>query len=202
MWSKSFLPGAAVRALALLLLAAAAQARTVVDDLGRQVTVPRAPLRIVSLAPGATEMLFAAGRGSAGDRDRGVLGRAAGGPQGRPHRRCRRGRHGAPGGPAAGRGGGLARAAAIPRSARRSRGFGIPVYEQQVSRLSESRPNRAAPGRARPGPGDAARQAADATSRHGWRSSGAPTAGHPARRARACCCRSGTARSTASAGGS
>jgi len=37
--------------------------RTVPDDLGRAVAVARAPLRIVSLAPGATEMLFAAGAG-------------------------------------------------------------------------------------------------------------------------------------------
>jgi iron complex transport system substrate-binding protein len=41
-----------------------APARTVTDDLGRQVEVAAAPLRIVSLAPGATEMLFAAGAGS------------------------------------------------------------------------------------------------------------------------------------------
>ena len=34
------------------------------DDLGRAVAVAAAPLRIVSLAPGATEMLFAAGAGS------------------------------------------------------------------------------------------------------------------------------------------
>lgn len=38
---------------------------TVVDDTGRQVTVTYPPQRIVSLAPGATEMLFAVG---AGDR--------------------------------------------------------------------------------------------------------------------------------------
>jgi iron complex transport system substrate-binding protein len=38
--------------------------RTVADDLGRSVEVGRAPLRIVSLAPGATEMLFAAGAGT------------------------------------------------------------------------------------------------------------------------------------------
>lgn len=37
----------------------------VVDDTGAQLTLPEAPRRIVSLAPGATEMLFAAG---AGDR--------------------------------------------------------------------------------------------------------------------------------------
>ena len=38
--------------------------RGVVDDLGRTVIVSQAPLRIVSLAPGATESLFAAGAGS------------------------------------------------------------------------------------------------------------------------------------------
>jgi iron complex transport system substrate-binding protein len=38
--------------------------RTVIDDSGRTVSVPHAPLRIVSLAPGATEMLFAAGAGA------------------------------------------------------------------------------------------------------------------------------------------
>lgn len=37
---------------------------TVVDDLGRSVTLPHVPQRIVSIAPGATEMLFAAGAGS------------------------------------------------------------------------------------------------------------------------------------------
>ncbi len=42
----------------------AAERRTVTDDLGHPVSVPQAPLRIVSLAPGATEMLFAAGAGS------------------------------------------------------------------------------------------------------------------------------------------
>ena len=44
--------------------AAAQGTRSVTDDSGRLVTVPAAPLRIVSLAPGATEMLFAAGAGS------------------------------------------------------------------------------------------------------------------------------------------
>jgi len=39
-------------------------ARTVTDDSGRTFSVPAPPLRIVSLAPGATEMLFAAGAGS------------------------------------------------------------------------------------------------------------------------------------------
>jgi iron complex transport system substrate-binding protein len=38
--------------------------RTVVDDAGDRVTVKYPPRRIVSLAPGATEMLFAAGAGS------------------------------------------------------------------------------------------------------------------------------------------
>lgn len=46
-------------------LAASARSRTVVDDTGRRVTLHYPPRRIVSLAPGATEMLFAAG---AGDR--------------------------------------------------------------------------------------------------------------------------------------
>ena len=44
--------------------AAPAPLRTVSDDLGNSVAVGRAPLRIVSLTPGATEMLFAAGAGS------------------------------------------------------------------------------------------------------------------------------------------
>src|SRR5580658_7995436 len=46
-----------------LALAGATQARTVTDDLLYPLVVPEAPLRIVSLAPGATEMLFAAGAG-------------------------------------------------------------------------------------------------------------------------------------------
>jgi iron complex transport system substrate-binding protein len=60
---------------ALLLLASHAAAgvpaeqlreplRTVSDDLGRAVAVGEPPLRIVSLTPGATEMLFAAGAGA------------------------------------------------------------------------------------------------------------------------------------------
>ena len=36
---------------------------TVVDDLGRQVTLPKTPRRIVSLAPSITETLFAIGLG-------------------------------------------------------------------------------------------------------------------------------------------
>jgi iron complex transport system substrate-binding protein len=47
-------------------LAATAHAAVIVqDDLGHLINLPRTPMRIVSLAPGATEMLFAAG---AGDR--------------------------------------------------------------------------------------------------------------------------------------
>jgi len=41
----------------------ASAAHTVSDDLSREVTVRDPPLRIVSLTPGATEMLFAAGAG-------------------------------------------------------------------------------------------------------------------------------------------
>jgi len=51
-------------ALAACAAAAAPAARTVTDDLGRSVPVPAAPLRIVSLTPGATETLFSAGAGS------------------------------------------------------------------------------------------------------------------------------------------
>jgi iron complex transport system substrate-binding protein len=46
-------------------IASAATPITVVDDAGRSVTLSAVPRRIVSIAPGATEMLFAAG---AGDR--------------------------------------------------------------------------------------------------------------------------------------
>jgi len=42
----------------------ASAAHTVPDDLSREVTVRDPPLRIVSLTPGATEMLFAAGAGA------------------------------------------------------------------------------------------------------------------------------------------
>ncbi len=48
----------------LLLVLGAATSLTVPDDTGAQVTVPNTPQRIVSLAPGATEMLFAAGAGA------------------------------------------------------------------------------------------------------------------------------------------
>ena len=62
---------AAVQVVSVLLLAAAALAapdasaggHAVQDDLAHTLTVPAAPLRIVSLAPGTTEMLFAAGAG-------------------------------------------------------------------------------------------------------------------------------------------
>ncbi len=43
--------------------ATASTALSVLDDTGRRVTLPRHPDRIVSLAPGATEMVFAAGAG-------------------------------------------------------------------------------------------------------------------------------------------
>ncbi|MGH8288598.1 MAG: helical backbone metal receptor [Steroidobacteraceae bacterium] len=43
---------------------AGAGTRTVIDDAGDRVTVKYPPRRIVSLAPGATEMLFAAGAGA------------------------------------------------------------------------------------------------------------------------------------------
>jgi iron complex transport system substrate-binding protein len=54
---------AAAGAAADAAAAAAAAVRTVTDDSGRAVTVRAAPLRIVSLSPGGTEMLFAAGAG-------------------------------------------------------------------------------------------------------------------------------------------
>src|SRR5215475_12406701 len=55
------------RCVLLLYLALTAVANaaplSVPDDTGKTVTLPAPPLRIVSLAPGATEMLFAAGAG-------------------------------------------------------------------------------------------------------------------------------------------
>src|ERR1700751_5358743 len=68
-------PRLLLRAVALTLLAwplaagssppqpSAAAGRSVSDDLARSVPVAAAPLRIVSLTPAATEMLFAAGAG-------------------------------------------------------------------------------------------------------------------------------------------
>src|ERR1700683_3347910 len=57
-----------VQFLAVVTAAAAAPAapppHAVTDDLGATVQVRAAPLRIISLAPGATEMLFAAGAGA------------------------------------------------------------------------------------------------------------------------------------------
>ena len=47
-----------------MLTAGATAARTVTDDSGRAVTIAPPPLRIVSLAPGATETLLAAGAGA------------------------------------------------------------------------------------------------------------------------------------------
>lgn len=58
------LRGLSCCALALLPHAAGAQVRAV-DDAGRTVTLPAPAQRIVSLAPHATELLFAAGAGSA-----------------------------------------------------------------------------------------------------------------------------------------
>ena len=56
---------APLRALFLLALATAAQAapRSVIDDTGTSFTLPENPCRIVSLAPGTTAMLYAAGAG-------------------------------------------------------------------------------------------------------------------------------------------
>ena len=58
-WRIAFWAGAA-----LLLLTGHASARTVTDMLGRAVTVPNRPLRLVSLAPSLTETVFALGRES------------------------------------------------------------------------------------------------------------------------------------------
>ena len=59
---------AARRAVSVLLSiacsVASAAGLTVTDDAGRKLTLPRTPQTIVSIAPGATEMLFAAGAGS------------------------------------------------------------------------------------------------------------------------------------------
>jgi len=57
------LRGAVWAALIILAAAPLAAATTVTDDTGQRVTLPHQPERIASLAPGATEMLFAAGVG-------------------------------------------------------------------------------------------------------------------------------------------
>lgn len=52
---------AALLAAALVLAVVPAQALTLTDMLGREVSLPAAPLRIVSLVPSATELIFALG---------------------------------------------------------------------------------------------------------------------------------------------
>ncbi|HEY6481987.1 MAG TPA: helical backbone metal receptor [Steroidobacteraceae bacterium] len=56
--------GLLAAAAALVAMGADQLTKVVVDDTNQRVTVPLHPRRIVSLAPGATEMLFAAGAGS------------------------------------------------------------------------------------------------------------------------------------------
>lgn len=55
-----------IAAAVLVSFLAAARAASVnaIDDTGRKLTLPHVPQKIVSIAPGATEMLFAAGAGS------------------------------------------------------------------------------------------------------------------------------------------
>jgi iron complex transport system substrate-binding protein len=62
--ARHWLWAAAALAAAAAAAAPRAPARAVTDDLGRSVGVPAPPLRIVSLTPGGTEMLFSAGAGS------------------------------------------------------------------------------------------------------------------------------------------
>jgi ABC-type Fe3+-hydroxamate transport system substrate-binding protein len=79
-WIVTVLPRHAIAALLVLLAAAqtapaaavpsAPAVRTITDDRGQELTVRAPPLRIVSLAPGATEMLFAAEIGRASCRER------------------------------------------------------------------------------------------------------------------------------------
>lgn len=57
-------PGRAAAALLLALAAGAQAAVTVVDDAGRRVTVQQPARRVISMAPHATELLFAAGGGA------------------------------------------------------------------------------------------------------------------------------------------
>ncbi len=56
--------GLLAAAAALVAMGADQLTKVVVDDTNQRVTVPLHPRRIASLAPGATEMLFAAGAGS------------------------------------------------------------------------------------------------------------------------------------------
>jgi iron complex transport system substrate-binding protein len=60
---RTVLPTLACLSLTAGIFATAHAAVTVQDDLGNSLTLAQRPLRIVSLAPGATEMLFAAGAG-------------------------------------------------------------------------------------------------------------------------------------------
>jgi len=63
--SGSALLAAAAAVFAVCLWEAApAAGRTVVDQTGRQVTVPDRPCRVVALAPSITEMVFALGKGA------------------------------------------------------------------------------------------------------------------------------------------
>jgi iron complex transport system substrate-binding protein len=59
-----FLARLALFSIASFPALSATQGISVVDDAGRTVTLARTPQRIVSIAPGATEMLFAAGAGN------------------------------------------------------------------------------------------------------------------------------------------
>ncbi|HET7757240.1 MAG TPA: helical backbone metal receptor [Steroidobacteraceae bacterium] len=59
-----WLAGAALAAAVAAAPAPTAPTRSVTDDTGRDVAVRAPPLRIASLSPGATEMLFAAGAGA------------------------------------------------------------------------------------------------------------------------------------------
>ena len=60
------MPRLALVLMSVLAVASRAQAAplTFLDDAGQRVTLPKPPARIISLAPGATEMLFAAGAGT------------------------------------------------------------------------------------------------------------------------------------------
>ena len=51
----------AILLLAALCIPAAGDARTYVDQIGREISLPPSPQRIVSLVPGITETLFALG---------------------------------------------------------------------------------------------------------------------------------------------